>query len=503
MVTRENRRTRCASHIALCALLFLLPVFAESAESEADYYTLKPYPLPAQLSLEASGLAVLPDGRLAVAIRRGEIWILQNPLETSDNPDAYRWTRFARGLHEPLGLTWHDGALYTAQRSEVTRLEDTDNNGEADAYYCAAKGWGVSGNYHEYAFGPVFDPKGNLWVALNITIGKVPKIAGSAKTWRGWSMMQKPGSELLPVSAGLRSPAGIGSNLAGDVFATDQQGNWWGTCPLIHLQPGAFHGHADSLKDTPKAQSLVKSPGKLPTGLTVAQAIDKVPGYRPPAVWFPYHKVGASTTGLACDRTKGKFGPFAGQMFVGEFTHAFVSRTFLEKVDGQYQGACFNFRRGMQTAVLQMAFLADGSMVVGESNRGWNSMGTRSFGLERLVWTGKTPFEVLKMEAKPDGFLLTFTEPADKATAADASAYSMVSYTYNYHRAYGSPEIDTQPVQVTSAMVATDGRSVRLVCTGLRKGYVHELNATKLKAADGRALLHPKAYYTLNRIPAQ
>jgi hypothetical protein len=484
-------------------LLCVLALFSALADSESDYYELRPYPLPEGLAMEASGLAVLPDGRLTVAIRKGEVWILANPTETSEKSADYQWSRFASGLHEPLGLSWHDGALYTVQRSEVTRLEDADGDGVADGYLCAAKGWGVSGNYHEYAYGPVFDGQGNMWVALNARIGKIPTVSGRTDTtwpWRGWSMMQKPGGELLPVSAGLRSPCGLGTNLAGDVFASDQQGNWWGTCPIVHLQPGVFHGHADSLNDTTLPGASVRNPGSLPNGITVAQAIDKVPGYRPPALWFPYHKVGASTTGIICDRTEGKFGPFAGQLFVGEFTHAFVSRAFLEKVNGEYQGACFNFRRGMQSAVLQMAFLGDGSMVVGESNRGWNSMGSRSYGLERLVWTGKTPFEILRMEAQPDGFLLTFTEPVDAASVVPAS-FQMKSYTYRYQKSYGSPEVEVAPVQISTAQLGENGRTIKLTCRGLRKGYVHELDASGVGAVDGRKLLHPQAYYTLNHIP--
>ena len=38
---------------------------------------------------------------------------------------------------------------------------DTDGDGSADEYLAAAKGWGVSGNYHEYAYGPAFDKDGN------------------------------------------------------------------------------------------------------------------------------------------------------------------------------------------------------------------------------------------------------------------------------------------------------------------------------------------------------
>jgi hypothetical protein len=178
-----------------------------------------------------------------------------------------------------------------------------------------------------------------------------------------------------------------------------------------------------------------------------------------------------------------------------------VSRVFLEKVGGEYQGACFHFRKGFQSAVLQMAFLPNGSMAVGESDRGWNSLGTRSFGLERLVWTGKTPFEIRKMEAQPDGFKLTFTKPVDPKSAKSQGAYSMINYTYIYHSRYGGDEVETEKVQVKGVVVAEDGLSVRLTCDNLREGYVHELSAKALRSEDGEPLLHPDAYYTLNRIP--
>ncbi|HPA73088.1 MAG TPA: LysM domain-containing protein, partial [Spirochaetota bacterium] len=138
----------------------------EQSAAEAATYRLHTYPVPSDLRLEASGVCVLPDGRLAVGIRKGEVWILENPLLESDRAADYHWHRFASGLHEPCGLTWHDGALYTSQRSEITRLEDGDGDGVADAYLTVAKGWGVSGNYHEYAYGPAFDAQGNLWLTL-------------------------------------------------------------------------------------------------------------------------------------------------------------------------------------------------------------------------------------------------------------------------------------------------------------------------------------------------
>lgn len=467
-------------------------------------YTVTPYVLPDGLKLEASGLAMLPDGRLAVSVRKGEVWILEHPEADPTKPAEVGYKLFAKGLHEPLGLLWHDGAFLTTQRTEVTRLRDTDADGQADEFITVAKGWGVSGNYHEYAYGPVRDREGNLWITLNASMGapvKMPGFRAKDKPWRGWGMAVTPQGELLPMCAGLRSPCGIGTNAEGDVFCTDQQGNWWGTNPMLHLRKGAFFGHGDSVADTARAGSPVADPGKLPQEITVAEAAKQVKGYALPAVWFPYVKAGQSPTGMACDLSGGKFGPFERQMFVGEFVLSGANRVFLEKVGGEYQGAVFKFVDGLQSAALSLAFLPDGSLLVGESNRGWNSQGTRSFGLERIRWTGRTPFEIAKMEALPDGFMLTFTEKLDEAMAGDAANYSMTSYTYLYHSKYGSDEVETKPVKIVGATVAGNGTQVRLKCEGLREGYVHELHSDGVKSISGGHLVHAEAFYTLNRLP--
>jgi hypothetical protein len=467
----------------------------DQAAREAEFYELQTYDFPEDLKLEISGMARLPNGDLAIALRKGEIWTINNAYD----PQKARYKPFATGLHEPLGLAYRDGSLYTVQRTELTRIADRNKDGTADEYMTVAKGWGLTGSYHEYAYGPQFDDDGNAWITLNCNIGKGPNM--SDNKFRGWSFMVTPEGQMSPMSGGFRSPSGIGMNLAGDIFATDQQGNWFPTCPLVHVKKGAFHGHADSLKFTDLPGATFKIDSKIPSGLTVAQAAKKIRPYQLPAVWFPYRKVGMSSTDVLCDTTKGGFGPFPGQLFVGEFTMSFVSRVFLEKVKGQYQGACFRFREGLQCAALRMEWGKDGSMFVGQSNRGWNSLGTRSYGLQRIVWNKKMPFEIKTMEARNDGFRLTFTKPIDVGVAKNPKNYSFISYTYDYHSKYGSEEVDTKTLKVTSAIPAKDGLSVDLRVEGLREGYVHELDVTKLKDKDGKPLLHAQAYYTLNRIP--
>jgi hypothetical protein len=139
-------------------------------------------------------------------------------------------------------------------------------------------------------------------------------------------------------------------------------------------------------------------------------------------------------------------------------------------------------------------------MFVGGTNRGWGG-GSRPYSLERLVWTGKVPFEIHEMHVKSKGFRLTFTQPVDPAAAGDVKSYAMRCWTYKYHSGYGDPPRELQSLAIRKATVAKDGLSVELEIDGLKPYYVHELRLNGVRNSDGQALLHPEAYYTLNRIP--
>jgi hypothetical protein len=400
-------------------------------------------------------------------------------------------------LHEVLGLAWRDGWLYCVQRCEVTRTKDEDHDGRADRFETVSDGWEITGDYHEYAFGSKFDKEGNFWVALCLT-GSFT----SDSKYRGWCLRVTPDGKTIPTTSGLRSPGGIGANAEGDMFYTENQGPWNGTCSLKWLRPGAFVGHPAGNRWYDAAASVMGAKPQEPqTGSRMMVEAKRIPQLEPPAVYFPYGKMGQSAAGIACDLTGGKFGPFSNQLFVGDQTHSTVMRVFLEKVKGHYQGACFPFRQGFGSGSLSLVFAPDGSLFVGGTNRGWGSRGPQAYSLDRVVWTGKTPFEVDEMRAKPDGFELTFTAPVDPAATRNPAAYKLNTYTYIYQAQYGSPEVDQTTPSVTKVEVAPDGKSVRLFIDKLQEGHVHELHLDGVRSARGRPLLHPRAYYTLNYIP--
>jgi len=477
--------------IAVSLLLSATTAFGQ-APAESDYYRIIRFPIPNGIVLEAGGLTLLDDGQLGVSTRRGDIYVLDKPF--ADPPDDITFSLFAGGLHEVLGLSQHDGWLYATQRGELTRLKDANGDGLADLFETVCDDWEISGDYHEYAFGSPRDAEGNIWIVLCLT-GSF----SSQVPYRGWCVRVTPDGEMIPTCSGLRSPGGIGFNAAGDAFYTDNQGPWNGTCSLKHLEPGSFQGHPDGNRWFELTDAIGPQPQTPASGSRMAVEADKIPELMPPAVYFPYQKMGQSASGIACDTTGGKFGPFADQLFVGDQTHSTVMRVFLEKVNGRYQGACFPFRSGFGSGSLAL-LMTDKGLFVGGTSRGWGSRGNQPFSLERLVWTGETPFEVHEMRAKPDGFELTFTRPVDAATAGNPDSYRIQTYTYIYQSAYGSPEVDQTTPQITKVTVGDDARSVRLTIDKLQRGHVHELHLTGVRSQDNLPLLHDVAYYTLNEL---
>ncbi len=468
------------------------------AAAEELYYRLLTMPLQEGMSMEVGGLLQLSDGRVMAGTRRGEIFIVENAFS---DPPAPVFKQYAFGLGQPLGLLELDGWIYAAQRGELTRMMDTDGDDRADVFETVTDAWETSGDYHEYVFGPRLTPDGKLWVTLNIPFGDQPY--GFAP-WRGWAARIDPATgDTEFVAAGLRSPAGVEVSPWGEVFYTDNQGEWNNASKLSLIEVGDFHGHPHGMASTHRPESQVEPPPEgQPEGGTYMKDLDEhIPNYRMPSVWFPYVKMGQSPSGLRWDTTGGLFGPFEGQIFVGDQHHAMVMRVFLEKVDGHWQGAAFNFRRGLDSGVIRLAFADDGSLFAGMSDRGWGGVGPEPHGLQRIVWTGAVPFEVHEMRAQPDGFELTFTKAVDPESAGNAASYRMQSYTYRLSSSYGGPEDDKLRVAIRSARVADDGRSVRLTVEPLRAGYVHELHLDGVRGGDGQALLHPEAYYTLVNTP--
>ncbi len=503
--TESGRRQRgcLAATVLLCCASGLAQVPSSS-------YRVETVPGPRNIQPEVSAVAFGPDGKLYAAFRRGYIY--------SFDPDSKRWQRFAEGLHTPLGLVQGErpGEFIVAQVPELTRVADTDGDGKADLFETISDAWGLSGNYHEYIAGPVRDREGNYYVSLGLASGNadprppvrgeltrrprkvVEPVAGrvnrlghySPIRFRGCAIQIQPDGAARAFACGFRQPNGLVMSSEGEMFAADNQGGWVGTSPLHHVTDGAFHGHPASLHWHPEFL------GVNPVEADVSELDHR---RKRPAILFPQGDMGGSTAQPVFDLTEGAFGPYAGQLFVAEWTYPRVLRVDLQKVRGEYQGAAFPFveGNGLRMANNRMAFAPDGrSLYIAQTSRIWGS----TEGLQRIVWQQRIPFDILTMRLTRDGFDLAFTKPVDRGAASNPSSYSCTRYYYRYHAGYGSPKTEVTPVEVQSAAISPDGLSVSLTLSDLREGWLYDLRPSGIRSQEGEPLAAKMVAYTLNRL---
>ena len=503
----------------LSLLSFAAPAFSQESAKEEDFFKIYKVRSPEGNILEVGGLCTLPNGDLAVTTRRGDVFIVENP--TGSRP---YFRKFASGLHEVLGVEYKNGSLYVVQRGELTRLFDSNMDGRADVFETIYS-WPVSGNYHEYSFGPKLAPDGSFFVTLNLGFPDAWWHPKSFVPWRGWALHIYEDGRMEPWAAGMRSPCGI-SMIDGELFYTDNQGDWVGSGSIMPVKKGAFMGHPASLvwtglpnsplhvkqedifsKANPRIEYGPDSQQVKPENivnekfLTLADMKKSIPELQLPAVWLPHGILGISNSEIT-KIPKGQWGPFEGQLLVGDQGQSKLSRVFMEKVNGELQGCAWDFRNGFQSGIVRMAWANDGSLFVGETNRGWGSAGEANEGLQRLVWNNRIPFEMRTVKAMPDGFEIEFTKPVDKKYAEDIGSYSISSYIYKYQAVYGSPPVNNQSCPVKGVKVSEDGMTVRLIVNNLRKNYIHVITLDGIRDKENSfTLVHPTGFYTLNNIP--
>ena len=484
--------------------------FSALAQVPRESYRIETVETPRGMAPEVGGIDFDPRGRLVACFRRGGLY--------RRDEDSGLWSRFAAGLQIPLGIVaGKPGEYFVVQQSELTRIVDTDGDGRADHYQTLSDEWGMSGNYHEFAYGLVRDGEGNFYLGLGLASGSSrhrssgrgpatnrrrvaenpkPGTVGrfghnSPVSYRGWVIKVTPAGDFVPVASGFRQPNGLGFNREGALFATDNQGGWVGTSPLHHVTPGSFYGHPSSLNWHPDFEGI------NPVDIEVK----RLARWRTmPAIQLPQNDMAGSLGQPLEDRTGGRFGPYSGQMFIADWTYPRIHRVYLEKVAGTYQGACFPFieGRGLRKGNLRLAFSPNGDLYVAQTSRIWGI----GEGLQRVAWTGRTPLDIQEMRLTESGFDLVFTKPVDPATAALAADYSLIHYYYRYHGEYGSPKTDVTPVRIEKVSVSEDARRVSLrLSDPLLKDRVYELRpGRRIRSQDGESLVTKLAAYTVNRL---
>lgn len=395
-------------------------------------------------------IAAGPDGRVFVAsMKRGEIF------EAKDGGFA----PYTTGLFQDCyGMAAEADGLYVLHRRNLTKISPDGTRFDR----VALLPMGTSETY-DYAYGPVKDRDGR-WVVAHAPYAN--------RTMPGSGGAIRLGAPPEEVAYGFRNPVGWTSGPGGDLFYTDNQGEWVATNKLCAIVPGRYYGFPNPEQ---------KQHAAKPFGRT--------------SVWIPYAWA-KSVNGVTYAKP-GTFGPFGGQLFLAELMFGgAILRADVEKVNGETQGVCFPFWGKGLLGPVTLSFDPQGRLWVGSiTEPGWMAQPDRG-AVFRIDFTGETPFEMRTIKVLPRGFRVHFTKPADPTSLA----FEILHHRYEYTGAYGSPELDRTRAAIEKVEPSADGLSADLSLP-LVKDRVYMIGGKGVKSATGEALVHPVGAYTLLEIP--
>lgn len=473
----------------------------------SHYYTLQNIPVPATVDHQVGGVTTLRDGRVAVCFNSGEVYLYSSEKNS--------WSLFARGLSLPLGIIEEaDGTLLVTQWAELTRLRDTDKDGLADSYENVCNSFGITGNYHEFVYGPARDSKGNLYIALNVAsngagiqeiirgpwnpIGlerehhivkdkemwkKNKEKAGrmySRVPYRGCVLKITPAGKATPFAFGFRSPDGIHVDEQDRLWITDNQGDWRGTSPLYHVTEGNFYGHPASLV---WKEGWTRNPLEVPV-----KELEKM--RTPAAGLFTYGDLANSPTQPIDTIDPELFGLPKDELLIGDMNQPHLIRFLSEEVDGTTQGTFIPFLFSTDLGIGNHRFTFDqtGNLWIGKTHIKWAG----DEGLKKVTWNKKQALLATGVSLLESGFKITFNRPLKEEPKLKISRH-----TYNYSKAYGSPKIDFQEVKPTDSRLSSDGRTLTITLPEITTHRLYTIELQGATDAEGLPLMGDILRYTV------
>ncbi|MCU0866445.1 MAG: hypothetical protein MUC36_21895 [Planctomycetes bacterium] len=413
------------------------------------------------------------DGRAAVSTWNGDVWIVSG---IDDDLDRLEWKRFATGLFDPLGLRIVDDVLYVHGRDGLTKLHDTDGNGEADHYECFNNQVYITPAFHEFAFDLQTDAAGNFYFSKGAPVNPGGRGFMKIVPHHGAILkVSKDGSSIETVATGLRAPNGIGVSPTGILTSGDNEGTYMPRCRLNWItKPGFYAGVQPTAHRTPAPDQ---------------------PDL--PLCWMPM-EVDNSSGGQVWVTGKA-WADLDGRLLHLSYGTCSTYLVLKEEIDGVVQGGVVRLPANFSSSCMRGRFsAADGQLYV-IGLQGWQTSAAREGGFHRVRRTGQPLGLPTALRTGDAGVYLTFAEPLDAETAADPENWSVEIWNYLYSPNYGSPELSVlhperkveqgkenrDPLPVRAVKLSADGRTAFLAIEGMRP--VHQMKITwNLDGKDGR-----------------
>ena len=197
---------------------------------------------------------------------------------------ADKFETFYEGMTHTMGMTFApEGSLYVATRAELFRLQDTNNDGKADAKATIAR-LETKGDYpHNGLAGPLFDGKGSLFFGFGENLGFPYKLVGSdGTTLEGegeggtFYRCKEDGSKLELYATGFWNPFSSCFDSHGRLFTVDNDPDGMPPCRLLQVVPGADYGYQFRYGRSGR-HPLQAWNGELPGTLPMAAGVGEAP----------------------------------------------------------------------------------------------------------------------------------------------------------------------------------------------------------------------------------
>jgi hypothetical protein len=465
------------------------------------------------------------DGKLVFATLKGQVL---KAIDENGDGDEDTLRLVADGLATPYGInSLSNGDIDVIAKDGLLRLVFLDENDRAGSVATAASGWGMTEDYHDWAVGLVGDDKNGYYVALPC---QQDQRSEAAATLRGKMLKLVPRRpqfedprlfDVEVISAGHRFPMGMARNRDGELFVTDNQGNYNPFNELNHVRKGAHFGFINALEKEkgyqppPLTEPAINIPHPWTRSVNGICFLDTPVGWVKDAKHPPTHAESTpkpeprgSSAAAASTHPTSLYGPFEGHLIGCEYDTRRLIRMSLQKIGDTYQGCAYplsippdDVEKGLLGPIVCAIKPTTGELYVGEiRDSGWGASNNIGQIVKIKIEPDKLPCGIAEVRANSTGFTIDFIQPVDPAKARDLTSYSIQSYRRESTPAYGGPDLDRRDERITSAEVSADGKRVTLKLPGLRARHVYELRTKNL--APGGRMFHPdEAHYTLRQIP--
>ncbi len=415
-----------------------------SPSEEESGYVSDEIPVPKENPWDAfmriTGLDFFRDGTAAVSTMNGDVWFVSG-LDRS--LDEVQWQRFATGLYEPLGLSIRGGEVFVLEQGSITHLSDLNGDDQAD-FYRRFNGDGPL-IPRAYWMSLEHDSNGNFYYHRS---GHRAQDKPHQERYGSLMQVSANGKDSRIYAYGFRQTNGLGVGPNDAIQSSDQEGNWMPATRIDRVKEGGFYGYKPN----------------APEGYSGN-------GYDKPIMWLPR---GADHSGggevFAGDD---RWGPLSNHWVHLSWGQARMFVELHERVHDRLQGGAVKIPVGQFKAGVMRGAVGphDGQVyVAGVGVPGWTSVSRTLNTFNRIRYTGEAAHMPVDLRTSKKGVKLRFSDPLDRASAANPEQYTVKRWTYKYDQSYGSDEYSLEnpgetgrdSVEVENVRVSDDGKGVLL-----------------------------------------